>query len=277
MSLRIQTNVQSLAAQRSLSLNTASQNRSLERLSSGSRINRAGDDAAGLAISERLRATVRSLSQAIRNANDGVSLVQVAEGSLNEVTNILVRMRELSIQTASDTLSDVERSFVNKEVVQLKQEIDRITQATEFNGIKLLNGSAPVLEIQVGTMNNPMEDRFVFDAQNLSSTVDSLGITAIDTSTKESSQNNLEMVDAAINKVNENRSELGALQNRLNSSINNGMIYKENLSGANSRIRDTDMAEETSELVKNNILTQSTITMLGQANTNPQQALKLIG
>jgi flagellin len=154
MGLRIATNVQSLAAQRFLSNNHEMQNRSLERLSSGSRINRAGDDAAGLAISEKLKANIRSLRQAGRNANDGVSLIQVAEGSMNEISNILIRLRELSIQSSSDTIGDTERAFVDKEVQHLKSEIDRISNVTEFNGTKLLNGTSQTMDIQVGVNNS---------------------------------------------------------------------------------------------------------------------------
>ncbi len=276
MGLRIATNIQSLSAQRYLTNNYELQNKSLERLSSGSRINRAGDDAAGLAISEKLRANIRSLKQASRNASDGIGLVQVAEGSMNEITNIMVRLRELSIQAASDTIGDVERGFVDKEVQNLKDEVQRIAATTEFNGRKLLNGSEPILEIQVGIQNNPNEDRFKFDTKSLITTISELGLNSVNTLDKASAQNNLAFLDSAITKVNENRATLGALQNRLMSTINNIGVYHENLSAANSRIRDTDMAEETSELVKRNILTQSNISVLGQANANPQAVLKLL-
>ncbi len=276
MSLRINTNVQSLAAQRFLSHNHEMQNRSLEKLSSGNRINRAGDDAAGLAISENLKASIRSLKQATRNANDGISLVQVAEGSMNEISNILIRMRELSIQTASDTIGDTERGFVDKEIQHLKQEVDRIARNTEFNGAKLLDGTSPELEVQVGIKNNAELDRFRFDTKELVTTLDVLGLTGVDNKTKEGSQNNLSMLDNAITHVNKNRASMGALQNRIYSTVNNNMIYQENLMTANSRIRDTDMAEETSELTKSNILTNANVSVLGQANANPQLALKLL-
>ena len=277
MGLRINTNIQAMAAQRSLELNRSAQEKSLERLSSGNRINRAGDDAAGLAISDKIRANTRSLGQAQRNASDGVSLVQVAEGGTNEISNILVRMRELSIQGASDTIGNLERGFINKEVQALKSEIDRISNNTEFNGTKLLNGSSEKLEIQVGLNNSPTEDRIVFDAANQNTTAEALGLHEINSLSKEASQNNLAMLDTALNRVNENRSGLGAIQNRLQSTINNIAIYKENLEAARSRIRDTDMATETSELTKNNILTQAGISVLSQANQNPQAALKLLG
>ena len=277
MGLRINTNIQALAAQRSLGQNRQAQEASLERLSSGNRINKAGDDAAGLAISDQIRANTRSLAQAGRNANDGISLVQVAEGGTNEISNMLVRMRELSIQASSDTIGDLERGFINKEIQALKMETDRIANNTEFNGTKLLNGSADKLDIQVGIKNNPTEDRLVFDAQAQNVTTKALGIDEVNTMTKEASQNNLEKVDAAITALNSNRSGLGAVQNRLQSTINNINIYKENLEAARSRIKDTDMATETSELTKNNILAQAGISVLGQANQNPQMALKLLG
>lgn len=277
MSLRIATNVQALAAQRFLNNNHEVQNRSLERLSSGSRINRAGDDAAGLAISEKLKANIRSMKQATRNANDGVSLIQVAEGAMNEVSNMLIRLRELSIQASSDTVGEMERGFIDKEVQALKSEIDRISNGTEYNGTKLLNGQGNNLDIQVGVNNDPLQDRFVFDTPNRATTLQALGIDTVTTASKEGAQANMMSLDAAINKLNENRASLGALQNRLMSTINNLNIYRENLEGANSRIRDTDMAEETSELTKQNILTQANMSVLSQANQNPQLALKLLG
>ncbi len=253
------------------------QNRSIERLSSGNRINRAGDDAAGLAISEHLKSDIRSQKQATRNANDGVSLVQVAEGGMNETGNILTRLRELSIQGASDTIGDTERGFIDKEVQQLKLEIDRIANTTEFNGHRLLDGSTPSLDIQVGIHNIAANDRMSFESQSLMATLSALGVGNLSTMTKESAQTNLEAIDTAITKINDNRSTLGALQNRLQSTIQNSEIYTENLATANSRIRDTDMAEETSDLTKANILTNATVSVLGQANQNPQVALKLLG
>jgi flagellin len=276
MGLRINTNVQALNAQRLLGLVGDRQKNTMDKLASGQRINKAADDAAGLAISETLKAEIRSMKQATRNAGDGVALIQVAEGAMNEVGNILVRLRELSIQSASDTLGDTERVMLNKEVVQLKDEVRRIASSTEYAGTKLLDGSSPRLEIQVGIRNNPLNDRFIFDAQALVTTVGSLGLDSVVADTKLSAQQNLVTLDEAITKVSGNRATLGALQNRLTSTINNLNIYRENLESANSRIRDTDMAEETSELVKNNILNQSTIAMLSQANQVPQLALKLL-
>lgn len=277
MGLRINTNIQALAAQRALGINKHAQEQSLEHLSSGSRINRAGDDAAGLAISEQIRANTRSLAQAGRNAQDGISMVQVAEGGTNEVSNILVRMRELSIQAASDTIGDRERGFIDREIQALKQETDRIANNTEFNGNKLLNGTSQKLDIQVGINNNPTEDRLVFNADEQNTTSTALGIHDVSTMTKENAQENLTKLDDAISRLNSNRSSLGAVQNRLQSTINNINIYRENLESARSRIRDCDMAVETSELTRNNILTSAGVSVLSQANQNPQLALKLLG
>ena len=277
MGLRVNTNTQSLAAQRNLSLNSANQKSSLEKLASGARITKAADDAAGLAIAEKMRGNIRSLRQDMRNANDGISMIQTAEGAMNEVGNILVRFRELSIQASSDTIGDTERGFINKEVTQLRGEVDRIAQSTEYNGRKLLNGEGGKLEIQVGLNNNPAQDRFEFDTEKTQITAERLGVGSISVASKEEAQNNLAMVDGAITQLSGNRAEMGALQNRLQSSINNMQVYDENLSGARSRIYDVDMASETAELTKNNILTQAGVSVLSQANQNSMSALKLLG
>jgi len=277
MGLRINTNVQSLAAQRSLGLNSASQKLNLEQLSSGSRITKAADDAAGLAISEKMRSHIRSLGQDIRNANDGISMIQTAEGGMNEVGNILTRFRELSIQAASDTIGETERGFIDKEVQQLKQEVDRIAFSTEFNGRKLLSGEGESLDIQVGLNNDAKLDRFVYDTRKTNTTMEALGVMDISTATKEESQNNLAKIDGAIQALSANRSEMGALQNRLQSSVQNMMVYNENLSGARSRIADVDVASATADMTKNNILTQANTAVLSQANSNAMLALKLIG
>lgn len=277
MGFRIATNVQSIAAQRNLYNTHEGQNHSLEKLAAGERIVRAGDDAAGLAISEKLKAEIRSLRQANRNANDGISMIQVAEGGLNEIQNILIRLRELSVQAASDTIGDVERGFTDKEVLNLVSEANRIAQVTRFNGTYLLNGSSDNLEIQIGTRNNPEEDRLIYDGKVAESTADKLGITGLTVVSKEDAQNNLNVIDEAIRQVSENRSHFGALQNRLQSTVNNLGIAEENISAANSRIRDADIAYESSELVKKNILAQSGTAMLAQANSNGMLALKLLG
>jgi len=276
MGLRINTNVQSIAAQRNLSTNNTAQNQSLERMSSGSRINRAADDAAGLAISEKMRASIRSLRQDQRNAQDGISLIQTAEGAMSEVGNILVRMRELSIQAASDTLGDAERGFVDKEVQSLKSEIARISQSTEYNGTKILNGEGGTLDFQIGLNNKADEDRFTYDRTQADTSVARLGIDSVSTLDKESARNNLGALDQAMKVVSENRSSMGAIQNRIQSAINHIQIYDENLSAARSRITDTDMANESAELTKRNILSQAGTAVLSQANQNGQLALKLI-
>ena len=277
MGLRISTNVASLNAQKNLGGTQRGLNTSLARLSSGFRINQASDDAAGLAISENLRGQIRGLRQASRNSNDGVSLVQVAEGGLNEVSNMLIRLRELGVQAASDTIGDTERKFLDVEYQQLKSEIQRITEATTFNGRDLLNGTGGVLDIQVGTHNDAFKDRISFNASAANATLESLGLTAEGLATKEGAQMSLDVVDKAMVSVNAIRANFGALQNRLQSTIQNLAIADENLSAANSRIRDTDVAAETAELTRNQILMQAGISVLGQANSVQQMALKLLG
>jgi len=276
MGLRVNTNIASLMAQRSLGATHEALQKNLERLSSGSRINSAGDDAAGLAISEGLRAQIRGLKQAKRNAQDGVSLIQVSEGGLNEVTNILIRLRELAIQSASDTVGDKERGFTDREFQALKSEVDRISQATTFNGTPLLNGRAGIFEIQVGTGNNPLTDRIVYDGQNADVTLEALRMAGESVATKQGAQLSLGVIDDAISQVSKVRSDLGAMQNRLQSVINNLAVNEENMTAANSRIRDADLAEEVSDMTKNNILMQAGISVLGQANQSQQAVLKLL-
>jgi flagellin len=276
MGLRINTNVASLNAQRNLNGTRLGLNLSLERLSSGQRINRAGDDAAGLAISENLKAQVRGLKQAERNAADGISLVQVAEGSLGEVSNILIRLRELSVQAASDTIGPTERKFLNVEFEQLTSEIDRIANSTEFNRVPLLNGTGAVFDIQIGTRNDPISDRLTFDASSADVNIAALGLNLASVSDKISAQNSLSAIDQAIISVSGIRADFGALQNRLQSTINNIQVSVENLSAANSRVRDTDVAAETAELTKQSILMQAGTSVLSQANASTKTALNLI-
>ena len=276
MGFRISTNVQSLSAQRSLGIQREAQNHSLEKLSSGERIVRAADDAAGLAISEKFKAEIRSTRQATRNTQDGISLVQVAEGGLNEVGNMLIRMRELSIQAASDTIGDLERGFTDKETQSIKEEIQRISQTTKYNGVELLSGSGKDLEFQVGIGAHPEHDRLRYKAGDYDSTVATLGVTDVSTATKESAQTNLSFIDRAISKVSENRASFGAMQNRLQSTMSNLQVSEENIAAANSRIRDADIAAETAELTKRNILSQAGTSTLSQANQNSMLALKLI-
>lgn len=276
MGLRINTNVASVNAQRSLRATRLSLDKSLERLSSGSRINRAGDDAAGLAISENLKAQVRGMKQAERNAQDGISMVQVAEGGLTEISNIMIRLRELAVQAASDTIGAVERKFLNVEFEALLSEVDRISNSTEFNRVPLLNGAGGIIDIQVGVGNNPNIDRITFDpsATNVNSTA--LGLNLTNVLDKNSAQTSLSFIDRAIQGVSSIRADFGAMQNRLQSTVNNSAIAIENLSAANSRIRDTDMAEETAELTKQNILAQAGTAVLAQANNSGSGALQLL-
>ena len=276
MGLRINTNVASLNAQRNLRGTRLAMNKSLERLSSGQRINRAGDDAAGLAISENLKAQVRGLKQAERNAEDGVSLVQIAEGALSEVSNILIRLRELAVQAASDTIGPTERKFLNVEFEQLTSEVDRIANSTEFNRVPLLNGTGAVFDIQIGTRNDPISDRLTFDASSADVNVAALGLNLASVADKISSQNSLSAIDQAIISVSGIRADFGALQNRLQSTINNIAVSVENLSSANSRVRDTDVAAETAELTRNNILMSAGTSVLAQANASTKNALNLI-
>ena len=276
MGLRIATNTTALNAQRQMGITRGNLDRTLEKLASGSRINHAGDDAAGLAISENLRAQVRGIRQAKRNGLDGVSLIQVSEGGLNEISNMLIRLRELSIQAASDTIGDTERQFADREFQSLKQEIDRIANVTQFNGVPLLNGKAGIFEIQVGTHNNPILDRVVYNGERSDASLDALKLGGESVATKQGAQLSLSVLDDALIRVNSIRADLGAMQNRLQSTINNLAISDENLSAANSRIRDTDMAEEVSEMTKQNILMQAGISVLSQANNTNSAALKLL-
>ena len=276
MGLRINTNVASLNARRNLGKTRLELSRTLEKLSSGERINRAGDDAAGLAISENLKAQIRGLGQAERNAEDGISLVQIAEGALAEISNILIRLRELSVQAASDTIGRTERKFLNVEFEQLTSEIDRIANSTEFNRVPLLNGTGAVFDIQIGTRNDPISDRLTFDASSADVNVAALGLNLASVADKISSQNSLSSIDQAIVSVSAIRADFGALQNRLQSTVNNIQVSIENLSAANSRVRDADIAKETAELTRANILVQAGTSVLAQANTSSRNALQLI-
>lgn len=277
MGLRINTNVQSMRAQNSLNKVEANKAETLAKLSSGTRINKAGDDAAGLAISEKLKANIRGTQQASRNAGDGISMIQTAEGGLNEVSNILIRLRELSVQSASDTIGDQERKFSDLEFQQLTQEIERISTSTQFNGKQLLTGEGDTLDFQIGIMNDAKNDRLSYRPQDSNARAEALGVSGLGVLTKETSQTNLETIDEAINKVNSNRANLGALQNRLQSTISNLEVRSENLAAANSRIRDADMAYESAEMTKSNILSSSATSVLAQANNSGAAALKLIG
>ncbi len=276
MGLRIATNVDALKGQRNISAARLKQSTAIERLSSGYRINKSGDDAAGLAISEKISSDLRGLAQAKRNSNDGISLVQTAEGAISEVSNILVRLRELSVQSASDTLGDKERSYVDFEFQQLLEEVTRISEVTEFNGRKLLNGSGESVDIQVGIHNVDGVDRLSYSPQSYNVSAEKLDLDGRSARTKEESQENLDIIDQAMLNINENRSSLGALQNRLSATVRNISVAEENYSTAVSRIRDADFAIQTSELAKQSILLQAGISVLAQANQRQSSVLKLV-
>ena len=278
MGFRIMTNTSSVTGQRHLRNTRRLLDQSLERLASGYRINKAGDDAAGLAISEKLRAKIRGLQVAQRNANDGISLVQVAEGGLNEVQNILVRMRELGVQSASDTIGPRERVYLDNEYQALKSEVDRIANGTDFNGTNLLDGTGGTLDIQVNTGGDNIlgVDRISYDASRADANTDKIGIADLSIGDKEGAQKSLAKVDAALDYISSLRGDLGAMQNRLISTINNIGISVENLSAANSRIKDVDIADESAELTRNNILMQAGTSVLAQSNQVPKMALELL-
>ena len=275
MALFINTNISSLVAQKNFGRTQESLNRSMVRLSTGMRINRAADDAAGLAISEGMKAEIRSMSQAKRNSNDGISLLQTAEGSLDQVGANLIRMRELAVQAANGTLSDEQRGSVNTEFRALIDEIDRIAQTTEFSGISLLNGDlSGGLDFQVGIDGdgNSQISVFIQDTQRGAMGIDNLSV-----GTAGDAQGALDTIDGAIDMVTSNRSEIGASHNQLMSAISNLETTIENLSAANSRIREVDFAAETAELTRTQILMQAGVSVLAQANMAPQYALSLLG
>ncbi|MEC4684754.1 MAG: flagellin [Nitrospirota bacterium] len=279
MALVINTNIASLVAQRNLAVNNSALSKSVQRLSSGLRINSAADDAAGLSISEKLTAQIRSIAVAVRNSQDGVSLSQVAEGGLTEIGSILTRMRELAEQSSNGTLGTSERSALDNEYSQLISEIDRISNVTEFNGIKLLDGSqsSTGVTLQVG-FQNTANDRINFFSGVAATDTANLGITGAfaTISSAGNAQSALTQIDAAISTVALRRGTLGAIQNRLDSTVSNLRVASENLTAANSRIRDADFAYETAQFTKNQILVQAATSILAQANVLPQNALQLL-
>ncbi len=277
MGLRINTNMLAINAHRNMRGTKLAMERTSEKLSSGLRINKSADDAAGLAISENLGGFIRSYGQANRNALDGISFVQVAEGGMNEVSTMIQRMRELSVQAASDSIGERERGYLNREAQQLKQEIERIAQGTEYNGTYLLNGKGGVLEFQIGIKNDQFLDRIGYVAGETDVSLSALGLTDIDVADKKTAQEGLAKLDDAIKVLNSNRSSLGALQNRLNATINNTEVAIENFSAAKSRIRDADFAAEAAEMARVAVMMQSGISVLSQANQSQNMALKLVG
>lgn len=277
MGMRITTNMAAISAQKNMVGSQRDIQKSMTQLASGSRITKSADDAAGLAISENLKSQIRSLGQAGRNANDGISLIQTAEGGLGEVSNILTRMRELGIQSASDTVSGRERVLIDREVQQLKSEVQRIAVTTKFGNQPLIDGTGDTFDFQVGIQNDPMADRISFNAGESDATASALGIDSFDFTSKEGAQDALAVLDEAQSSVNGFRATLGALQNRLQSTVDNTSTQNENLSAANSRIRDTDVAQSSADMARNNILLQASTSTLAQANQLPGLALKLIG
>lgn len=270
----INHNIAALNTYRMLAANNTASSKSLEKLSSGLRINRAGDDAAGLAISEKMRGQIRGLDQAQRNAQDGISLIQTAEGALNETHSILQRMRELAVQSANDTnTTEEDRKALQAEFVELRNEIDRISDQTEFNTKKLLNGTTSSVTFQIGANTG---QTLSVALKEMNSTA--LQINTIDISSGDATDisGHISTIDAAINTVSDFRSNLGAIQNRLEHTINNLGTASENLTAAESRVRDVDMAKEMMEFTKNSILTQAAQAMLAQANQQPQGVLQLL-
>ncbi|MBA2874626.1 flagellin N-terminal helical domain-containing protein [Thermaerobacillus caldiproteolyticus] len=269
--MRIQHNISALNTYRQLAFNNSQAAKNLEKLSSGYRINRAGDDAAGLAISEKMRGQIRGLEMASKNAQDGISLIQTAEGALNETHAILQRMRELAVQSANDTNTSADRAALQAEVNQLVSEIDRIANNTEFNTQKLLNGSFSGKVFHIGA-NNGQSITLSINSMRASG----LGVSGLSISSQSAADAAISTIDTAIETVSTERAKLGAVQNRLEHTINNLGATQENLTAAESRIRDVDMAKEMMEFTKNNILMQAAQSMLAQANQQPQGVLQLL-
>lgn len=275
MSLRINTNLASINAQRNLETQQKRNTHAMKALSSGSRITQAADDAAGLAISEKLRADISGMQMARKNAENAVSFIQVGEGGLNEVNNILVRLRELGVQGASDTVGDQEREFLNMEAQALMEEVDRISHTTKFGEKNLLDGSMTEMEFQVGVNSDEHSTiRFKTDAN---ATTSNLGINGLEFDSKSGARDALDLIDEAIVKVGGMRANYGALQNRLDSTVRTIDVQNESLSAANSRIRDADIAHESAELTSSQILQQASVGMLAQANQAPAAVLQLLG
>ena len=291
MGMRIRTNVSSLTAQRHMDKNNQDMSGSLEKLSSGYRINKSSDDAAGLAITENLRGQIRGMNVARRNANDAISLVQVAEGSMNEMSNIMIRLRELTVQSASDTLGSQERNFLNREYVQLVDEVDRIANSTEFNGLKIFDPESDLSEftIQVGTNGTSPDqntDTISINIEGLKLNSESLQLgKESEIGSKELGEEGpdraeiaekLTNIDTALGRIASERATLGSVQNRLSSAISNLGISIESQQAARSRIKDVDFAEETANLTQARIMTNSNLSVLTQANAMPEMALQLL-
>lgn len=275
MGLRINTNTVSVSAIRALKATAGQMDKAMERMSTGLRINKAADDVAGLTISEKIKSQIRSTEQAQRNAQDGISFIQVAEGALSETTNILTRIRELSTQAASDTIGVTERGFLNVEAQQLISELDRIAKTTQYSGTFLLNGSGGNLDFHIGTQGNA-DNYITFDAGLANSTAGALGVSGVGVANKDDARSAMDKIEDAISKVGVMRANYGAIQSRMQSVINTVEISSEALKNANSRMRDADYAEESANLARASIIRQAGTATLAQANTVPNLALKLL-
>lgn len=275
MALKINTNVNSVFAQKHISRTQERLRGNFEHLSSGLRITKAADDAAGLAISESMRAEIRSLHQAQRNTNDGISMVQTAESALQEVTNIISRMRELAVESSSGVLQATERAYLATEFVALQAEIDRIADSTNFNGLSLANGTTASVAVQVG-INDTANDRITVGLVDANAVALAIASGTTDLSTAATSQAAITALDTALDSVNNGRASLGASQNRLTSALHNLENYTENLTQAESTIRDVDFAQETADLTRNQVFAQAGVAVLAQANQSPQVALSLL-
>ena len=276
MALVVNTNTASNNAINNLNKNTRSLSSSFRKISSGLRVSKAADDAAGLAVAENLEAASRSAKVAMRNTNDGISIISTAEGAANEVGSILKRMRELAVQSSSETLDDDERAYIQDEFSELTEEVDRISAVTEFNGLQLADGTDTQLDVQVG-VDNSADDRITITLGDLSSSTLGVDTGSVDLSTSGGAQTAIDTIDIAIDSVSSYRSKFGAVENRLNSALNNLENYTENLQAAESQIRDADFAYETAEMSKNQIMQQASTSVLAQAKTVSQGALNLIG
>ncbi len=275
MGLRIRTDVNTMRTGRQLEENTRAHNKTLNKLASGTRIVDSGDDAAGLSISEKLKGSIRSYQMAQRNTQDGISIIQTAEGGIVEAQNMLIRLRELSVQAASDTIGDQERRYTNMEFQQLKGEINRIANTTLYDRKNLLNGSGPSLDFQVGIENGGV-DRLTYASQDANITVGALGISALSVDTKDGARQGLANIDSAMMKLSNTRASLGGLQSQLSSHIQNVDQQRTNLAAGNSRIRDADMAEFASRAVAQDIQKQSGNAMLVQAHNIAKSAVTLL-
>ena len=275
MSITVNTNTSALMAQTKLGSTNRSLAGSFERLSSGLRVSKAADDAAGMAVADNLDTVARSARVAMRNANDGVSIVSTAEGATNEVTNIVKRMRELAVQSSSETLSNNERTYIQDEFEALSAEVDRIAVTTEFNNTALSDGSTTQMDVQVG-VNGTADDRVTVTLGDLRATVLGVDTASLDLSTATGAQAAITALDTSLDTVSAYRSDLGASQNRLTSSLSNMEVYYSNLKSAESSIRDADFAHETAELTKNQIMQQAGISVLAQAKSVSQSALSLL-